>query len=476
LSTKYAYLPLDDGAIAWPGVVVRPRLRSRPLLEFFVGAEILCQLALLTPALAGLRLVWRTAPFALSLALLALLPGRGRLHPAAKAALCIFVILALALLNPAGDTLTARIAQIAMYAAILAPLFWVSRLRIDRAVMRRVLLIVWGFNTLSAVMGVLQGYYPGRFQPNVSAVILAGGPFVEGLKYRNGAGALVFRPMGLSDVPGGAAGAGLYAAVLGMALFVGERRLWKQALFAASMLLGTAAIYLCLVRSTLVMLLLSMLVFALVIALHNLKTMTARYRSARRRARIRLAPLIAAIAAASLIGFSTAVSIGGRSVVERFITLAPGNARQTFHQSRGHFLEETLQTLLPEFPLGAGLGRWGMMNYYFGDKSDPEEPLWAEIQWTAWLYDGGILLILAYTAAIALALGVAYRIALDPAYGEVAVWGAMMVAYGVSVLALTFDYAFFQSQGGMDFWLLNAMLFTVVAKDRHPAPVAVPYR
>ena len=43
-------------------------------------------------------------------------------------------------------------------------------------------------------------------------------------------------------------------------------------------------------------------------------------------------------------------------------------------------------------------GCWGMMFYYFGDPGNTKNPaLWAEIQWTGWLYDGGIALVFFYT-------------------------------------------------------------------------------
>ena len=43
--------------------------------------------------------------------------------------------------------------------------------------------------------------------------------------------------------------------------------------------------------------------------------------------------------------------------------------------------------------LGAGLGRWGMMRYYFGNPwSRHSAALWAELQFPAWILDGGIIL------------------------------------------------------------------------------------
>ena len=65
------------------------------------------------------------------------------------------------------------------------------------------------------------------------------------------------------------------------------------------------------------------------------------------------------------------------------------------------FLSYTLQELLYEYPFGAGIGRWGMMSAYFGEPTNWQFPaLWAEIQLTGWLYDGGVLLWICYAGAI----------------------------------------------------------------------------
>ena len=80
---------------------------------------------------------------------------------------------------------------------------------------------------------------------------------------------------------------------------------------------------------------------------------------------------------------------------KRLQTLVADDPGKVYHSNRGHFLEDTIYNQLPEYPVGAGLARWGMMNRYFADKDDLlTPPLWVEIQWTGWLYDGGIPLIL----------------------------------------------------------------------------------
>ena len=64
---------------------MRPRRASR-LLEYFVLVEIICELALLSSTLAPFRVFFRIAAFGVSLALLFVLPGHGKQHPAGKAA------------------------------------------------------------------------------------------------------------------------------------------------------------------------------------------------------------------------------------------------------------------------------------------------------------------------------------------------------------------------------------------------------
>jgi hypothetical protein len=50
------------------------------------------------------------------------------------------------------------------------------------------------------------------------------------------------------------------------------------------------------------------------------------------------------------------------------------------------------------------------------------------------------------------------------------IWAAVIVAYDFGALAVTFNYPLFIGQGGMEFWLLNAALFT--GAQRSVAPEA----
>jgi hypothetical protein len=102
-----------------------------------------------------------------------------------------------------------------------------------------------------------------------------------------------------------------------------------------------------------------------------------------------------------------------------------------------------------------------MMNAYFGDHSNPNESMWAEIQWGGWVLDGGAPLMLLYVWALGWTLLVTYRVSRwrsrsDP---TLSLWAAVILGYAVGTCALTFSYPVFVSQAGMEFWLLNATVF-----------------
>jgi hypothetical protein len=159
--------------------------------------------------------------------------------------------------------------------------------------------------------------------------------------------------------------------------------------------------------------------------------------------------------AALVIGsFYWASSVGGESVENRFIGIREQGAISLYQQNRGHFLAYTTGELLDKFPLGAGVGRWGMMNAYFGDKSDESSaPLYAEIQLTGWLLDGGIPMWLLYGGGILMTLFVSAKRAgtRDP-----------IADVGLTVLVFVAGMAttgpVFNTQVGMFFWTLAAAL------------------
>jgi hypothetical protein len=438
-------------------------------VELMFALGYCCQVALLSGSIGQVRIVVRMAVFGASIALLVALRGKGRPSPGAKPAKFILAIVALAFFNPTGNTLAASAAQIAMYVAILGPLFWVPRLSIDISNLRCVLLMIWIFQSISAVVGILQVYYPGRFDPAVSTIILnEGRAYVKGLVFQNAYGQQVFRAMGLTDIPGGAGAAGFNAVLFGAAFMLTSRK-WPVRMFAiGTMVAGLAAIFLSHVRAQLVMLIIGVVVLTVILAIRRARVRTS-LPAWRRSEAGTLTRLLVVIGVVAFFGFTWAIMVGGNEVGERFATLTASDPGTVYHQNRGLFIEASINDILPEYPLGAGLGRWGMMNHYFGDNSDPKTAMiWSEEQFTAWLVDGGVPLILAYLFAIAVAILFAFRLALKRIDPELAIMAAVICAYDVGAVASSLGYPFFGSQSGMEFWMLNATLFAAALTSGQP--------
>ena len=428
-------------------------LASGRLVPLFIGLLIACQLSLLVPAIAPLRVVVRILAFGVSLLLLVLVRGRSLKHPALPFIMGAMGVTALNFVNPGTSSPLAGLVQLGIQLSIVAPLLWVTRLSIDAKTFRATLALLFFFNVASATVGVLQVYFPGRFQPPVSSMVQGlGEGYLRSLEFETASGARVFRPMGLTDTPGGAAAGGFYAVLLGGGFLLSARRGWGRVLSVGGILMGLLCLYLCQVRATFVTLGVCLLAMAGVLALSGRL--------------VRLVALLAVVGGAGVATFGWAVAVGGDAVVKRWSTLLAGNPEDVYRQNRGYFLEGTFEHLLPEYPVGAGLGRYGMANAYFGDNSDPEYPsLWAEIQWTAWVYDGGFLVLVLYPMGMLAALWWVFRVARrkDDTADEFWLWGSVIFAYNLGALALTFSYAFFMSQTGMEFWLLNAALFGAMA-------------
>ncbi len=423
-------------------------------LEYFILFQFLCQLGLLAGPLAQLRVPLRGAAFAASLALLLFLPAGKRRHPAAAMGALAVIIYAVALFHPGMNTLTAGTAHVLLNIAILGPLFWVARLEVDLASLRRLMTIFWLFHACSAALGVVQTWYPGFLQPHISTVYAGrDAEYLESLMIRTASGALTYRPMGLTDMPGGAAMSGFYAILFGIGIALTASRVWLKTAALAGSLLGLAVLLMSQVRSVLVMLCCCVLVLVAILA--------------RRGEWTKSIVLVVILTWTALLGSVVALAIAGDSVTGRLTTLTEASPMEVYQQNRGRFLEATVTEHLPQYPFGAGLGRWGMMNRYFGGGADPSRgPLWVEIQWTGWLFDGGVPLVLAYLAAVLVALWTSWRIAISRQLPrDVWIWGAILVAYGVGVLAVTFNYPIFIGQGGMEFWLLQGALFAAACHE-----------
>jgi hypothetical protein len=192
-----------------------------------------------------------------------------------------------------------------------------------------------------------------------------------------------------------------------------------------------------------------------------------------RQGRVKQSIVLGTAAAAAVIGgFLVAAALGGDAVYERYFDILETGIATSYQANRGNFLAYTMQHDLPEYPLGAGIGRWGMMILYFGRfDANPSPSLWAEIQITGWLYDGGIPLILTYSGAVLSVLLGLYRLASPAKAGALAYPALMGLCAALFLVVQSFAGPTFNSTGGMQFWLLAALVFRA-AEMPGPRPAA----
>ena len=443
--------------------------QNRTHLRLVIGyifTAFLFNTLLLVPSATGFRLPLRMFPFAASL-LLAAIPPRGlvrqhRLHPALGAAIVVLGIGLFGLLNQQTESTITAIASIAFYAAILAPIIWVGRLQLSQRGFVTIVLVLWSFNTLSSAVGVLQVMFPGKFTPATSQLVLQQQEMGSlDLKIQLADGETMDRPFGLTDQPGGVAANGLVAFIFGLGLLSTTKRAPMVLLYSAGMGAGLFVIYLCQVRVALVTCGICSIGYVALLSSRGEIKLVSRV----------LIALVIIISASTV----AALAVGGAQVADRVLSLVAEDAGSVYYQNRGHFLEYTFTYALPEWPVGAGLGRYGMMAAYFSpDKGLGARSLWAEIQWTAWVYDGGWLMIIAYPTAIVLAVLATLRIAFDRKAGTLSVWGTILAAYNIGAVAITFSYCLFLSQSGLEFWLLNAAIYTAYQVQQRNKQAVVP--
>ena len=209
--------------------------------------------------------------------------------------------------------------------------------------------------------------------------------------------------------------------------------------------IGMTVLYLTQVRSLAVMAALSVLVYA-----------ALRLRQGRIVRGGWIAAGGGALVAAS---FLWATALGGEAVEARFSGLIETGLLDTFQQSRGIFVDHTFRELLFLYPLGAGLGRWGMMQVYFPDSASwHTPPIHVEIQLTGWLLDGGVFMWLCYGGALVAAVRLAYVAAIDRTSHSRRNLAAMILAFQLSIIGLCLTGPVFNTQLGMLFWLVTGAL------------------
>jgi hypothetical protein len=420
-------------------------------MEVFIFCQFLLPGILFLPGAQSIRTVLRTIPY-LSCALLVPVyhsrVKKIRLAPGCRLVLMALMLLVVELLHPESG-FTTGLAQCVFQLCIALPLYWGAGMVENAARLRRLLWLVLLANGFSAGLGFLQALEPETFLPRefAQSVVRNNPNYVESLSYVGASGQKIVRPPGLNDTAGSAALAGLFAAIIGLGLAAEPSlKRWKRILALACVFAGITDIYLAQVRS---------LFLVLVVAVAALAFIRHYRASLFSRRWISLVGL-------GMIGasFLIAVSIGGEAVSGRFLGIGEQGVYSSYEQNRGIFVNYTLRELLWQYPLGAGVGRWGLMNAYFGAADNQIHPsLWAEIQITGWLYDGGVLMWILYGGAIIAALIFSLRTATRHPDLNVASLAKIVFVLQLALAGSCIGGPTFNTPGGTIFWILASALY-----------------
>ncbi len=416
-------------------------------LEVFVLAQVLLPAILYLPGTQALRVPIRIAPFGISmLGFVFLFTARpGKPHPAKTLLILILLYLVAMIGSPGTNTPKAGFAQVMLYFSVMAPVFWAPALVCSKRQLQRIMAILLICNGINAVVGVLQVKFPAVFMPREFSTIQMNQEGGIG-KYVGPNGEEIIRPPGLSDLPGAVCAPASVAALLGLIFALRPMPVWQRAGSALLAFAGVAAIFLSHVRTSILILGGMYVVYMILLLIQR----------DGRRAVTMLAAVVGLYAGALFF----AALLGGEAVTDRFATLFEDDPTTVYYRSaRGYQLQYDTQEYLSEFPLGAGLGRWGMMRLYFGNEDNPKSPpLWAELQWPAWALDGGFVLLLLYNIALIYNALHEFRLCRKLHRTSLAPYAAMIFASNAGVLALVFGFTPFTTQIGLQYWFLAGVL------------------
>jgi len=114
---------------------------------------------------APVRVALRAAAFAASPRLVFMLPGKAKSwHPARAVITVALAIVGISALNRSVPAHSRQCTFLSLPQHRRSD-FWVSRLKVTEQTFLWILVIFWAYYTVSAGFGVLQMYFPGRFDP-----------------------------------------------------------------------------------------------------------------------------------------------------------------------------------------------------------------------------------------------------------------------------------------------------------------------
>jgi hypothetical protein len=423
--------------------------------EVFIISQTALPALLYLPGTQGFRLGIRFSAFAISLAAFAWYQVESSKETARSAiqpwVAAVMALLAVMLFHPETASLGGGIAHMAVYFAVMAPLFWAPEFVKSPEQLARILWLLLLCSGANSVVGVLQVYDPARWLPTeFSRVLTSTGVGLSTMTYIGANGQRIIRPPGLFDTPGAVCGPAIFAALLGLVFAVSAIPIWRRALSLAIAGAGMAAIYLTQVRVSLVAAVLMMVIYAL---------------TSLRQGRFGVATQFGTLAGgAVVVSLSLAVALGGTAITERVYSLFASDPLTVYTGARGDLVRYTFSDLLSQYPIGAGLGRWGVAANYFASSNPSSSGIWAEIQFTGWMIDGGLLMIALYLGALAAATLSQWRLALDLRYPRLSVCAAVILAANIGPAVMIVSFTPFVTQVGIQYWFLAGALHGVASR------------
>jgi hypothetical protein len=424
--------------------------------EAFAISQTALPAILILPGTQAFRLPIRISAFAISLAAFAwyvLTPSaKLRQSQAQSWVFGVMALLAVMLFHPSTPSFSGGLAHLAVYFAVMSPLFWAPALVDTPERLARIMWILLVCAGINSVVGVLQVYDPDRWLPaEFSHVMMQQDMGLGPVSFVGPDGRMLVRPPGLFDTPGSVAGPAAYAALLGLVFAVSQTTAWKRLLSLGFAGAGLGAIYLSQVRISWAVTLGMMLAYTLTLS---------------RQAKFARASQFAILAGGVFVGgFVLAVALGGHEISDRFMTLFADDPLSVYRSARGVHLDQTFGDLLVNHPLGAGIGRWGMAASYFGSFTEVNTPIWAEIQLAGWMIDGGVLMIGLYGGALVVTALSEWRVAMVPNNPRLATCGAVVLAANLGTAAMIFSFTPFVAQMGIQYWFLAGALHGVAVRN-----------
>ena len=154
------------------------------------------------------------------------------------------------------------------------------------------------------------------------------------------------------------------------------------------------------------------------------------------------------------------MSVGGDAVADRFSGLLNDGVFHTFEENRGLIIRYTMTEMLVEFPLGAGLGRWGMMQTSLR-RSDAvagaADPRRRRSQLVGcWMV--AFRCCSSTSVRLRLPFGYTYRLSIDSRFGRLQDVATVLLCVQLTVVGLCLSGPVFNNQLGIQFWAMTGAL------------------